>query len=504
MNWTITHNQRTVARHKIPCLDLPVFRDEVVNACLAGKRPVGLFALPYDSQNQQEHLLYAIMAADERSELFITSTHVTKEKKYPAITIDCPSFHMFERELFESTGIEPVGHPWLKPVRYDFLRDDPSLSMGTYPFYEMAGEEMHQVAVGPVHAGIIEPGHFRFMCHGERVHHLEIQLGYQHRGVEQLFRTKNSAAGPAHLIHLAESIAGDSVIAHASAFAQALEVLSQIDIPKRAAQIRAIALEMERIAVHIGDLGAISNDIAYLTGNAIFGANRTYMINSLLAICGSRFGRGLIRVGGTAFDVDDLLITKLKENFAKTRENVELMGEAMMASPGVLARLEKAGTVDRETALKIGLVGMVARASGVSLDVRADFPVGAYKTLALHKFCMDSGDVFARTYIRYIEIIKSFDLLETLLNNLTAGKTRIPVSAPLLADSLVVSMVEGWRGEVIHTVFTDANGQILYYKIKDPSFNNWYGLALAVRENGISDFPLVNKSFNLSYCGNDL
>jgi len=509
VNWTITSNDRAVNRAKIPCVAISKFRDEVVKAGLAGKRPVAFFAVPAPPEGGNTGqtgnlLLYAILAADERSQLVITSTLFAQEKSYPAITVDCPAFFMFERELYEATGIEPIGHPWLKPVRYDSHRFVPHSTMAEYPFYEMAGDELHQVAVGPVHAGIIEPGHFRFMCHGERVHHLEIQLGYQHRGVEHLFRSSRPVSGPSAFIHLAESIVGDSVIAHATAFAQAIEVLANSEISKRATQIRAIALEIERIAIHIGDLAAISNDIAYLTGNAVFGANRTPMINTLLAICGSRFGHSLIRVGGLGFDIHESVINTMKETFAKVRENVELMGESMLSSPGVLARLEKTGSINRDTAIKIGMVGMAARASGVSLDIRADFPVGVYKTLSVHKFCMDSGDVFARTYIRYFEILKSFDLIDTLLENLAGGEVKVPVSPSLIPDSLVVSMVEGWRGETIHTAITSAVGELIHYKIKDPSFNNWYGLALAVRENGVSDFPLVNKSFNLSYCGNDL
>ncbi|HLP62413.1 MAG TPA: hypothetical protein VK186_26470, partial [Candidatus Deferrimicrobium sp.] len=203
---------------------------------------------------------------------------------------------------------------------------------------------------------------------------------------------------------------------------------------------------------------------------------------------------------------DNTLKDKINETFLTTRQKVVLMGETMLSSPTVLGRLEKTGAIDRDTARKIGMVGMAARASGISLDIRADHPEGAYKTLPVHKFCMDSGDVFARTYIRFIEIQKSFDLIGDMLESLPAGPVMppAPVSPVMMKNSLVVSMIEGWRGEIVHVAVTDADGDICRYKIKDPSFNNWYGLALAVRENGVSDFPLVNKSFNLSYCGNDL
>ncbi|HLP59577.1 MAG TPA: NADH-quinone oxidoreductase subunit C, partial [Candidatus Deferrimicrobium sp.] len=306
MNWIVTRNNRTVDREQIPCLDTALFREELLKACSGDKRVVAFFGLPPEKGNIKEGwLLYAVMADDERSELLVTSTRFNGEKRYPSLTKDCASFHMFEREFFEISGIEPEGHPWLKPVRYDSRRSDFSQTMDNYPFFEMEGEELHQVAVGPVHAGIIEPGHFRFMCHGERVHHLEIQLGYQHRGVEYLMQTGRAHGNPSCHVRLAESIAGDSVIAHATACAQAVESLGNIEISMRAAMIRALGLEMERLAVHIGDLGAIANDIAYMTGNAVFGANRTSVINTLLSICGSRFGRGLVQVGGVAFDIDN-------------------------------------------------------------------------------------------------------------------------------------------------------------------------------------------------------
>jgi len=532
MNRQITINNRAVARKDIPCLSLTEFRAEMVKAYQQGLRVVSFFGMPANGRGRGRAgekdagalLLYAVLADDDSSTLAITSTLFKEKQGYPSITVDCPPFHIFEREFYEEFGVRPENHPWLKPVRYDFRRSDLSQTMANYPFFTMAGDEIHEVAVGPVHAGIIEPGHFRFMCHGERVHHLEIQLGYQHRGVESLFEQRGTDATAKQNpfpIHLAESIAGDTVIAHASACAQAAEALCNIEISRRAVAIRAIALELERIAVHIGDLGAIANDIAYLTGNAVFGAIRTLVINTTLAICGSRFGRGLIRVGGVRFDIPEPLQTKMKETLEKVRRDILLMGETMFSSPNVLARLEKTGVIDKDKARETGMVGMAARASGIPLDIRADHPFGIYKSVPIHKFTMESGDVFARTYIRYIEIRKSIDFIMELLDNLPEGQLMqtakeskdAPASTPSLSllpspspsgDSFVVSLTEGWRGEIAHVIITGAEGQIQRYKIKDPSFNNWFGLAQAVRENGVSDFPLVNKSFNLSYCGNDL
>jgi Ni,Fe-hydrogenase III large subunit len=357
------------------------------------------------------------------------------------------------------------------------------------------------VGVGPIHAGIIEPGHFRFSCYGENIHYLEIELGFQHRGVEKLFLQKKN--NPVYLEKLAESICGDSVIGHASSFNSAIESLGEISIPRRAKLIRAIALELERIAVHLGDLSALAGDVAYLTGNAVFGALRTKVINTTMAICGNRFGRGLLSAGGVNYDISPELRDNILSTISRLDDEVSLAAEVYFSSASVLERFEKTGIVDFETALEIGMVGPAARASGVAIDVRSDHPFGAYDFFPVHKLTLKSGDVFARAYIRFIEIQQSIRIINEQLNNLTEGGLKKNFSS-LKPNRLVVSMTEGWRGEIVHVVITGAKGEIKKVKIKDPSFHNWLALAIAVRENGISDFPLCNKSFNLSYCGFDL
>ena len=251
-------------------------------------RVVGFFG-----KREYENIrLYVVMADDKVGKLYITSSIFPPDKKsYESFTQTMPAFHMFEREFYEEFGIEPLNHPWLKPVRKN--QDE-------YPFFEMRGEDIHQVAVGPIHAGVIEPGHFRFMCQGEKVYDLEIMLGYQHRGVEELF-LKNKKYNN----RLAESVCGDTVIGYNMTYSQAMEALSETHISSKAEIIRRIALEMERIAVHIGDMGAIAGDMAYLMGASVFGITRTLVINTMLEISGSRFGRGLIDVGGVNFDIDE-------------------------------------------------------------------------------------------------------------------------------------------------------------------------------------------------------
>ncbi|MBN2041604.1 MAG: hydrogenase [Spirochaetes bacterium] len=495
MKWLTTKNNKPVNLKDIPLLEFKSFRGQIIKHVKSGMRPVLFFA----EKRAETHVLFIVLADDDNSGLYISSGDLGSKMQYQSISMEIPGFWNFENEIHEESGIIPEGHPWPRPVRFS-SGNTIQTRMEQYPFFKMQGEEVHEVAVGPIHAGIIEPGHFRFMCQGENVHHLEIQLGYQHRGVEKLI-LKNNLKFP---VHLAESIAGDSVIAHCTAYAQAMEALAGVEISRRAQAIRAIALEMERAGIHIGDLAAIANDVAYLLGNAVFGATRTLVINSLLTICGSRFGRGLIRAGGVAFDITDELKTEIKQTLTKVLADVERMGNEMFSSASVLSRLEETGIVNKEKAMEIGLVGLPARASGISLDVRSDHPFGIYRYYPVHKVTMDSGDVFARSYLRFVEIKKAIKFITEQLDNLPAAGSLITPVKKLQENKFVVSMTEGWRGETAHAVITGHAGSLTKYRIKDPSFHNWLGLAQAVRNNGISDFPLCNKSFNLSYCGHDL
>ena len=461
-------NREKINIESIPELSFDIFEDAV---CSDDKRVISLFV--------QDDNMYAVLLDVESLKLYICSTKV--ESSYPAFSLKKPALHMFEREIFEKNNIEPVGHPFLKPVR----------NQAGYDFLASSDLQSHEVAVGPVHAGIIEPGHFRFLCNGERVNHLEIMLGYQKRGVEQMMKNRPSIA-------LAESICGDSTIAYAKTYAEVMEALSGIQIDKRAKLIRNIALEMERLAIHIGDLGAIAGDVAYQIGANVFAVTRTLVINTMLDICGNRFGKGLIRVGGVNYDINENLVTKIEAMLKEVKDRLTTMADAMFSNATVLSRLENTGTVTKKRAKEVGLVGMAAKASGISIDSRkmdnSDFAV---KTVG-------SGDVYARTYLRFLESIQSLELIEDYVGCLSGDFVASSSSIDLAANSFVVVINEGWRGEIVHICITDENGYIKQYKIKDPSFNNWFGLALAVRNNQISDFPVCNKSFNLSYCGFDL
>ncbi len=495
LNWIEIKNLQPVSLNEIPVLGIDNLMSQIVEKIKSGNRLVQFFG----SKGSNNILLYVILADDSFSKIYLTSSEFKNEKNYRSITSEIPSAHLFEREFYEEFGIKPDGHPWLKPVRKGIAGINSEEKK--YEFFSMEGEEVHEVGVGPIHAGVIEPGHFRFSCHGEKVYHLEIELGFQHRDVENLFVAK--ANNPIYMIKLAESIAGDTVIGHAGTFVRAVESLSEINVSRRTKYIRSAMLEMERIANHLGDLAALSNDVAYLTGNSTFGALRTKIINSTMSICGNRFGRGQFSYGGINFDLTSQLKDEILSLVNRLNDDAALASEILFSSASVMERFEKTGVVQKNSASDIGMVGPAARASGLPVDVRSDHPFEAYEYFPFHKLTLDSGDVFSRAYIRFIEIQQSIQIINELIQNLPEGDFS-KKAAPLNPNSFVVSMTEGWRGEISHSLITDEMGKIKLIKIKDPSFNNWFGLALAVRNEGISDFPLCNKSFNLSYCGFDL
>lgn len=420
---------------------------------------------------------------------------------YPSLTTSYPAAQIHERELWEQTGLQPIGHPWLKPVRFE---GDRQQHMADYPFFMVRGQEVHEVGVGPIHASVIEPGHFRFMCLGEKVLHLEIQLGYQHRGVETMLLCRP----PLTLTSIVESICGDSCVAYAWGYCAAMEALSDTAIAFETEVLRGVALEMERIAMHLATLNGLATDIAFLQGTGTYGRLRTAIINASQRVCGNRFGRGWLRPGRSRGLTEALrqdLIQTLKA-FAKDFNGIN---ELMLSALSVKARFQGAGVVSATAAQELGLVGLVARASGVASDTRTELPGRLYNTLPIELLTETAGDCWARMKLRMREVDTSVKwLLERLFDaalDLSGTKVSKAISrASLQPEKLCVSMIEGARGPVVQVLETSVQGQLLHYKIQDPSLTNWFGLAMAVRDNEISDFPICNKSFDLSYCGNDL
>ena len=348
-----------------------------------------------------------------------------------------------------------------------------------------------------MHAGVIEPGHFRFQCHGELVLHLEIALGYQHRGIERAIL----AAPPFRRDALMEVIAGDTSIGHATAYAQIIEAFSGTAPDEGTYAVRALALELERLANHTGDLGALAADVGFLPTSSYCGALRGDFLNMTAMLCGSRLGRTLIRPGGLRHGIDGALQDTLKQRLAKSAKGVKGAVELLFETPSVLARFERTGMLGEELCRTMGFVGPVARSCGISRDVRQDFAFGFYAKKGMAAVTSSKCDVYARAVVRWLEIQSSLAMIRD--NDFTAPAQKTPIG-PLKPGAMCVSLVEGWRGEICHLAFTDAHGALAFYKVIDPSQRNWTALALALRGQEISDFPLCNKSFNLSYCGNDL
>ena len=448
---------------------------------------------------------YMILLDDHEHKVMLSSFAMDyyEDVALPSLTALHPALHPFEREITELYNVEFDSMPWSKPLRFPFNRRNRNSTMDNYPFYTIEGETLHEVNVGPIHAGIIEPGAFRFVCNGESVLHLEIALGYQHRGAEHEFSSTTNRLGQTLL---AEGIAGDSAVSHATAYSSVVEKLAHKPASEALWIERTVALELERMAMHIADTGALSMDVAYQLGQVACEALRTMTINTTQAWCGNRFGKGLIRPCGTNKPLTTEKVAMIRTNVAEIRRRYNEVVDDIKSSPSLLARFEQCGIVPKAEMQRIGGVGMAARASGVKRDIRTSHPYAAYASQIQHESIVKRhGDVMARLTMRCSEVLQSADYIEQMLAAYTPTEIARPdYEAPMVAESLAFSLIEGWRGEICHVATTNAQGEIATYKIKDPSLHNWLALAIAVRGEGISDFPICNKSFNLSYCGHDL
>jgi Ni,Fe-hydrogenase III large subunit len=495
----------TIKNHQaVPVQDIPEISCSsffVLNTGLVSESPARHCVNYFGYKTGESVKLICCIADDSDQVILISSCIVHTGDEMTSLTSKLFCFEKFEREIHENFGLNFIGHPWLKPVRYPSGRADKTKTIANYPFYTIDSHELHEVGVGPIHAGIIEPGHFRFICNGEQILHLEIQLGYQHRGIEGLLLDKKKLL---ERTTLAESIAGDTVVGHTTAFSNAWECLCGVEVSRDVALDRTIALELERIAIHTGDLSAVCTDIAYQLGSSVFGRLRTPIINFMQEWCGSRMSKGLIRPGRIKYPFTPHIAKRLYEVLDAFEPDFIEMNRELFQLTSALSRFERTGVVSAGDAFVIGAVGMTARMAGITRDIRISHPYLLYPELEHEPVVKHHGDVYSRVQIRKEEVLQSIRHLRILLSKV---KDPVDINTPNLVpgpELFTLSLVEGWRGEICHCAITGFDGELLVYKIKDPSFHNWLALALAVRNNEISDFPVCNKSFNLSYCGHDL
>jgi Ni,Fe-hydrogenase III large subunit len=368
-----------------------------------------------------------------------------------------------------------------------------------YPFVRVEGEGVHEIPVGPVHAGTIEPGHFRFSIVGEGILRLEERLGYKHKGIEKRFESLTLAEGA----KLAGRVSGDSTVAYAWAYAMAVESVTGITPPQRALWLRALLLERERIANHLGDLGFIGNDAGLAFGLAQFSCLKEDVLRLNHALFGHRYLMDSVVPGGVARNIDAAGIAGLRAQAEETGRAVALLKEIYDEHAGLQDRFIGCGRVKPDLADRMGLTGLAGRASGVAWDLRAQFPPVPYDKLDVHMVTHRNGDVAARVTMRFEEIAESLRLIGLILSSLPPGAVAEPVpDAP--ENAFGIGWVEGWRGEALIALETGADNRIRRLHPHDPSWQNWPLVERAVLGNIVPDFPLINKSFNLSYSGQDL
>ena len=416
----------------------------------------------------------------------------------------------FEREMADLFGIRVSGHPDPSPlVRHGFwpedyypLRTDAERRVFTddgqpFPFTQVGGEGVYEIPVGPVHAGVIEPGHFRFSVVGETIIHMRSRLYFTHKGTERLFEGRVPEQG----VELAERVSGDTSVGHALAYCQAVEAAAGTEAPRRARYLRVLLLELERLYNHVADVGAIANDTGFAVAHAHCYRIRESLLRLNKRITGSRLLRGALVPGGVVGDFEDG--AAVADAVARAVADFEQVVEICLGNTLLMDRLEGTGTLGHGAAAEHGVLGVVARASGIDTDARRDQPFAAYDELTFTVPVLSSGDVKARALVRIEETRQSAMLVQQACRALPPGPTITPLKR-VEAFRAAFGIVEGWRGRLVHWLVAGEDGRLRRVKIVDPSFLNWPALAVALADTIVADFPLCNKSFNLSYSGNDL
>ena len=458
-------------------------------------------------------LTYVFAPAGGSPTATVLATVPAETPRFPSLATRSFAASRFEREIHDLFGLEPTGHPDLRrlvlhqfwPEGYHPLRRDVAARTDViddgrpFPFRRVEGRGLLEITVGPVHAGIIEPGHFRFSVEGETIVNLETRLGFVHKGVEKLFETLPFD----RTWQLAERISGDESVAHVLAYCEALESLAGCVVPPRARWLRLVLLELERLYNHVGDVGMIVNDTGFAFGHAHCFRLREELLRLNERLTGHRLLRTAIVPGGVASHVAEAPLHAIARRAGALVGEFLAIARLALENSMVLERLQGTGRLTTRTAREMQVVGLVGRASGLDFDARRDARAGAYRDVDVRVATRDTGDVWARTMVRIDEVVESVRLIEAAARHAGEGAPSAPFG-PLRAGAHATSVVEAWRGPVWYWVLVGGEASVARVKPADPSFRNWPALEYAVLENIVPDFPLCNKSFNLSYSGSDL
>jgi Ni,Fe-hydrogenase III large subunit len=444
--------------------------------------------------------------------LIVSLSLADGEARYPGIERWFPSAGRMQRATADLSGVHAEAvdtRPWLRhaawPESFHPLTDSstpprpPQPVIDDYAFVSVEGDGVHEIPVGPVHAGIIEPGHFRFSVVGEKVLRLEERLGYVHKGIDRRFTEFPLLEGH----RLAARVSGDSAVAFSWGYCQALESMAAVHLPPRAAWLRALALELERLANHLGDLGALGNDAGFAFGLAQFSRLKEQLLRATERALGQRYLMDFVTPGGTRIDLSSDGAASLAEVTESIAAEVATLRTIYDDHAGLRDRFVGAGVVAPALAAKLGLTGLAGRASGQAFDLRHDLPCDPYGGLAPRKVVRTEGDVAARVAARFDEVIESTRLVQQILLQCPGGSHQVTIPAPL-ENAFGVGMIEGWRGPIFVALEAGGGGTIRRCHPHDPSWQNWPVLEHAIIDNIVPDFPLINKSFNLSYSGHDL
>ncbi len=474
-----------------------------------------LVALWGRDAGERGHTLQVALV-NEKGLLCLSVALPVQQPGYPDLSVLFPAAERMQRAVYDLSGIVALGahdqRKWLRhaawdansfPLRKNFLASPPPHgeegNVDDYPFVQVSGQGVHEIPVGPVHAGIIEPGHFRFSVVGEKVLRLEERFGYTHKGIEQRFVGMSVQQGA----KLAGRVSGDSTVAYAWAYAMAAEAGAALTPPPRAVWLRALLLERERLANHLGDLGYLGSDVALTFGHTQFWILKEQLLRNNAALFGHRYLMDTIVPGGVAVDLNESGAAVIAYECDMLEQQVTLLRAIYDEHAGVQDRFIGTGRVAAALAARLGLCGMAGRASAQAWDARAQYACAPYDQLEVRMATHSNGDVAARVAVRFDEVFESLRLQREILRQLPQG-TSLQACASLPAHAYGVGMVEGWRGEVLVALHSDASGALARVHAHDPSWQNWPVLEHAVMNNIVPDFPLINKSFNLSYSGVDL